>query len=180
MSLRPSTGVVQALRESQRIESWGHPLKAIARDYVEVIKDLFLEAKRRPLKTLLYTVSVGGAYVTCRKRPDLEQYLNDVVEYSNDLGMCGVAKSNRAQRYIDQAIRYHSNGYLLYLNFGLCSVILRRHGNLECCSYEQRCAYLRPRVWELGGGRVVDVGVWGRWLVLQREMVDFDVNELEL
>ena len=155
----------------------GQPLKEILTDYVEVGKDLIQGARRRPIKTALYLTSGAAFTITWRKRPDYTSYINDVVEYANELSMCSeVVRRPSAKLYIDSVFKQHSDSYLRYVNLGLVAIILRRNYSPSCSNYHEMCKHLQPRIWTVLE-RVVDVGFWGQWRNLEKEMLDFDVNE---
>ena len=158
----------------------GRPLKDILTDYVEVARDLVQGAKQRPLKAVLYLTTTSAFTVTWRKRPDYAGYLDDVVNYANELGMCSEAvRRPSAKRYVDNISKLHSDGRLKYVNLGVVAVILKRWYSPTCANYHETCKHLQPRWWT-ARERVVDVGFWGRWRNLEIEMRDFDVNEEEL
>ena len=157
----------------------GQPLKVILDDYVAVSKDIASNARQRPIKTLLYLATGGTLVTTWKKRPDLDGYINDVLEYSNEIGECSeVTRSSRAQSYISRIIQLNSDGYLRYINLGLVAIVMTRSSAPACKNYHETCKHLQPGLlsaWQ----RVMDVGFWGRWLQLERNMVDFDVSEEE-
>lgn len=171
---------MMATRAARAVGRLGQPLKVILTDYAEVAKDLVLGARKRPIKASLYLISISAFTVTWRKRPDYTSYINDVVDYANELSMCSeVVRRPSAQQYIDTIAKQHADGYLRYINLGLVAIILRRNYSPLCANYHDTCKHLQPRVWTVRK-RVVDVGFWGRWRNLDREMVDFDINEEEL
>ncbi|NWT19780.1 TIM29 translocase, partial [Vireo altiloquus] len=45
--------------------------------------------------------------------------------------------------------------------------------------YSALCPHLRPRLWDLGGSALLDVGFLGRWWMLEEALRDCDVNEEE-
>ena len=157
----------------------GQPLKVILDDYVAVSKDLASTARQRPLRTLLYLATGGILVTTWKKRPDLDGYINDILEYSNEIGQCSEAiRNSRAQSYIGRIIRLNSDGYLRYINLGLVAIVMERSSAPACKNYHETCKHLQPGMlsaWH----RVIDVGLWGHWLQLERNMVDFDVSEDE-
>ena len=158
----------------------GRPLKDILTDYVEVFKDIFVGARKRPLKAALYLISAASFTITWKKRPDYAGYVNDVLDYANELSMCSeTVRRPSAKQYIDAIAKQHTDGRLQYVNLGLLAIILRRNFSPYCSNYHETCQHLQPRLWRVGE-RVVDVGFWGQWRNLEREMIDFDVNEEQL
>lgn len=169
LTLRPGT--------AKRLRKWGHPLRAIFEDYAEVTKDLFGGIRQHPLKTLAYCLIGGFLVAAWRRRPVYDDYINDVLEYANEIAQCRKELRNtHAEGYINRIINLNANGQLRYVSFGVCAVVLQRSYSPQCGNYHQTCKHLQPRWWSVHH-RVVDVGGWGRWRRLERSMVDFDVNE---
>ena len=162
---------------TRAMEKWGQPLRVIFLDYVEVGKDVARGTLQRPIRSILYGL-IGGLVITAwRKNPDYASFENDVLEYSNELSLCSKPLRNpRAQAYIERLIGLKSDGYLRHISFGVFSIMILRSVSPSCKNYHEVCPYLQPRLWTVYE-RVVDVGVWGKWLLLERHMVDFDVNQ---
>ena len=158
----------------------GRPLRDILTDYVEVAKDLVQGAKQRPVKAALYLTSAALFTATWRKRPDYASYVDGVVNYANELGMCSeTVRKPSAKRYLDDLSKLHADGRLKYVNLGVVAVVLKRDYSPSCANYHETCQHLQSRWWTMRE-RVVDVGFWDRWRNLELEMIDFDVNEEEL
>lgn len=160
----------------KRANSLGQPIRAILFDYAEVFKELFQSAWKTPIKSITY-LSMGSLTVAAvRTRPDYRGYINNVLEYANDLSMCSEAVRNpMAKCYIDDIIKMHSNGYLTYINLGIVALIMRKAHSAYCSNFHETCPSLQPRLWTWKEC-VMDVGVWGQWLLLETELKDYDVN----
>ena len=163
-----------------RMERWGQPLRVIAQDYVEVVKDAYKDAKARPFKTLVYAL-IGGCFVgTWKTRPDADSYLDCLLEHCNEFHLCSrVVRNTQTHAYLEDIVTKLSRDEIQYKNFGFFTVVLEREHTPVCKNYHVACKYLRMRWWTRWA-RVVDVGVWGRWRALNRAIVDYDVNEDEL
>ncbi len=163
-----------------RAKGLGQPVRAILTDYIEVFKDLGKASWNHPFKASIY-LSIGSLVTAAvTTRPDYRQYLNDVLGYANELSMCSEHVRNpRAQNYIDDVIRCHSDKRLTYVNLGIAALIIRQPRSAYCCNFQETCSSLQPRLWTLGQ-RVVDVGVAGRWLLLDTELKDYDINDTQL
>lgn len=163
----------------QRASKWGNPFKSILLDYVEVSKDILTEFKSNPAKAVL-VLSLGSTVAALVKKcPDHSSYKNEVLEFSNELGLC--AETNRDHQtklYIDRISSMISNCSVLHLNLGVCSLIIQRSCSSKCQNYHEVCKYLQPRKW-MFYRKIIDVGIWDQWLILTKTMVDFDVNDTE-
>lgn len=163
----------------RRASKWGHPFKTILLDYVEVSKDILTGFKSNPAKAVL-VLSLGSTVAALAKKcPDYSSYKNEVIEYSNELGLC--AKTNRNDQtklYIDRISSMINDCSVRHLNLGVCSLIIQRSYSCKCQNYHEVCKYLKPRKW-MFYREIIDVGIWDQWLILTRTMVDFDVNHNE-
>ena len=163
-----------------KASTWGQPLRNIIMDYLDVSKDLFKDMRSSPVKSTLL-LSLSGLGIVCyAKCPTLTDYHSEIIEYSNEIGLCAESTRNkRCKMHVDSMSTMLVDGYLEYMNFGLFSVILQRPNSSKCYNYHEVCTHLQPRLWTLPD-RVVDVGVLGQWRILNKTMKDFDVNQDEL
>lgn len=163
----------------RRASKWGQPLKSIIMDYLEVSKDIMTDFKSKPVKSVFFVSVCGTVAAFIKKCPDHNSYKNEVIEYSNELGLCAeVNRNHQTTLYIDGISSIISNSCIQHLNLGVCSLIVLRPCSYKCQNYHEVCKYLQPRKWMLYHS-ILDVGIWDQWLVLTRKMVDFDVNDSE-
>lgn len=163
----------------QKISRWGQPLKRIVIDYAEVSKDLAVDAKTKPVKYAFWLI-LGGILTTFYTRcPDLKSYRKEIIDYSNELGLCAEsARNNKTKAYIDEVSNSLDNDCMVYWNLGICALIIQQSHSLSCKNYLEICGYLQPRLWTFHR-RLIDIGIWNQWITLNRVMIDFDVNEDE-
>lgn len=163
----------------KKASKWGQPLKSIMLDYVEVSKDAATELKKNPVKSMVWLV-FGGIVTACYKKcPNLSCYENDIIEYSNEIGLCAETTRNyQTMVYIDRISTLLNDGSIQFVNLGIFSLIIKRPQSAKCCNYHETCTHLQPRVWTFHH-RLIDIGMWNQWLILKKTMVDFDVNENE-
>ncbi|XP_028942948.1 mitochondrial import inner membrane translocase subunit Tim29, partial [Antrostomus carolinensis] len=67
---------------------------------------------------------------------------------------------------------------LRYRNLLLVAVVYETPHAGDAALYRARCPHIGPRWWDFPG-RLLDVGFWGRWWVLETRLRDYDVNEEE-
>lgn len=163
----------------KKILKWGQPLRDIMMDYAEVSKDIMQGFRTRPAKSIFWLVCSGIIIGFQKRCPSLNSYRNEVIEYSNELGLCAeAARNNQTKLYIDRVSTLLINGHVQHVNLGVCSLLLLRPQSVNCLNYHSTCKHLKPPIWTFHQ-RIVDVGVWNQWVLLNRKMVDFDVNESE-
>lgn len=149
-------------------------------DYLDVSKDLLKDSRSSPVKYIMLLTLAGFGTVCYYKCPILTDYHSEIIEYANEIGLCAESTRNKkCKMHVDEMSTLLIDGYLEYVSFGVFSVILRRPSSSKCFNYHQVCPHLQPRLWTLPD-RVVDVGVLGQWLMLNKTMKDFDVNQDDL
>ena len=163
----------------KRASSWGQPLKNIITDYVEVSKDIATGLKKSPVKSSLWLVLGGFITAFYKKCPNLSCYRSDVIEYCNELGLCAEgARSGQAKSYVDRVSTLLHDDQVQYVSLGVVAIVMQRPSSPRCKNYHETCPHLRPRIWRLHD-RVLDIGVWNQWVYLERNMLNFDINESE-
>ncbi len=160
-----------------KANSLGQPFKNIIMDYMEVSKDIQKDSRNSPVKYIMFLAMTGFGSFLYTKCPSMSDYQSEIIEYSNEIGLCAESTRNmKCKRHVDTMSTMLVDGYLDCVNFGLFSVVVQRPSSSRCHNYHQVCPHLQPRLWMLPS-RVLDVGVMGQWIVLEKIMKDFDVNE---
>lgn len=155
-------------------------LKNLLNDYVIVGKDVVVYAKVKPVRFTSLVLASIGCVLLWRRNPDLEDFIAEVVEYSNEISQCSRETKNfQAQEYLERFLLKDSQKSLQYINLGVCSVIVERLNYKDCYNYSEVCPHLQSR-WSTLSRRFVDFGLWNKWWLLQKNMIDFDVNEDDL
>ena len=181
MAGRGGSLLATTARGGRRMEKWGQPLRVIAQDYIEVVKDAYKDAKARPIKTLLYSLMGCGVIATWKTRPDAVSYTDRLLDHCNDLYQCSqLVRNPTTQAYVDNIMGMFAKDQLEYKNFGFFAILLKREHSPVCKNYHMSCKHLRRRWWTRWANDIVDVGAWGRWWALDRAMVDYDINNEEL
>lgn len=154
-------------------------MKNIMLDYVDVSRDVAKDARSSPVKYLIFFMFGGALTLFHRNCPNLNDYHSEIIEYANEIGLCAdTTRNHRTKVHVDDMSTLLADGYLRCIHFGIFCVVIRKPSSAQCYNYHQVCKHLQPRLW-MFHERVVDVGVWRQWLILNRTMKDFDVNEAE-
>lgn len=162
----------------RRAMKWGQPLKNILTDYVEVSKDVFTESKANPAKSIIFVILCGMVSVCVKRCPDFNSFKKELIECSNELGLCPeVIRNDQTKSCIDRITALLNNGCIRHLNLGVFSLMIQRPHSSKCCNYHEVCKHLQPRFYQQI--EVIDIGVWNKWLILNKTMVNFDVNDSE-
>ena len=162
-----------------RASKLGQPLKSIILDYVEVSRDLWIDFKTKPAKAIFVFTLGGVCTALVKKCPDYSSYKNEIIEYSNELGLCAEISRNRQTKlYVDKISAVINNCSVKHVNLGVCTVIMEKPCSCNCQNYHEVCKYILPRKWMFYRG-IIDFGVWDHWFFLTKTMTDFDVNDEE-
>lgn len=114
---------------------------------------------------------------TSRQVPSESSYYGELLDWSNELSLVNKLEQNKVSKsHIERIIHLYANNRLRYINLGLVAIVLEKPTYPECKNYHNTCVHLQPRWWTFYN-RIVDVGIYGRWLVIQQKMVDYDIND---
>ena len=163
----------------RRLYKVGKSLRNAAEDYATVARETAAGLRDSPPRLLTLVVGIGGFTAMWWRNPDMDYYLEEMHAYSNELSQCSELTTNpNAKKYIEHLVLANCQERLLYVSLGVLSLVVERR-NEDCANYNVTCRHLQPRWWTFHTS-IVDVGVWGRWRVMEKHMVDFDVNEESL
>lgn len=155
-------------------------LKNIYLDYYEVFNDLKRAAKARPLRATSYGTSILFILNMFRSNEGLRSYNSEIVAACNRVGAVVEKSRNPISNDFVQSIgELHCQGLLRQMDLGFSTLIYKSDCRDDLALFRYNCSYLRPSIREFIEERIVDFGVMGRWLVLERRMRDYDVNETE-
>lgn len=149
-------------------------------DYKTVFKESIIYVKRKPFKSALSFAGVGTVCYVYDKNPDEQSFTDTLMESANKLlQLSDLIRNPTSCSSVQRVLKLHSEGRLRRQSLGLFSIVLEQPLSASCDLYENHCTYVQPR-WSSLWSRVVDVGMMGHWFMLERSMVDYDVNEEEL
>lgn len=149
-------------------------------DYKTVFVELQQSARDRPLKASLYGSTILFVINLLRTNEDLRSYEEEIVNAATKL--VSVADESRnivSQEFVDQLTQSRCNGTLRQLDLSLFTLVYSSDFNRDLAIYKAVCPYMKPTLTEFFKERIVDFGILGHWLLLERKMIDYDVNEDE-
>ncbi|XP_066842603.1 mitochondrial import inner membrane translocase subunit Tim29 [Anser cygnoides] len=156
----------------------GRWCRALLRDYAEAAREAARGARRRPWRAAGAAAALGGPGLRGgRAGPRL-------LRGGLTGGGGGPAaplpptRSPEAERHVRRLLRRRDRGQLRYRGLVLAAVVYEAPYDEAAALYRARCPHLRPP-WSRLPGRLLDVGFWGRWWVLEARTRDCDVNEEE-
>ena len=153
----------------------------IALDYRDVAVDVADKANKHPFKAICWSTGILCSILAFRTRPDKQDYIDTLMRGANEMAL--VAESSRNQKSVDALLERRkaiSSGHLRVVNVLFASVVLTHPSQSEGCElFSDQCKLVRPPLftWQ---EYLLDVGVLGRWLVLEKRLEHYDVNEDDL
>ena len=160
----------------KRLERWSGQFKTLARDYAAVFKDVREYAKKKPVRFTALTSLGTFSVLAWRRNPDMNGFVNEVLQYSNEISSCSeLTRNPKAQRVIEGHLLGICNKSLGRVNLGVCSVIVQLPNYKDCSNFAENCPHLMPHWWTVRE-RILDIGFWGKWWSLEKQMIDYDVN----
>uniref|UniRef100_A0A1Q3FDL1 Mitochondrial import inner membrane translocase subunit Tim29 n=1 Tax=Culex tarsalis TaxID=7177 RepID=A0A1Q3FDL1_CULTA len=161
-------------------EKWAKYWKNLIIDYKEMIVDTGRTMRQRPVRSGIYLSLLGATYYCGVNNPDERDFIERFRHYGNELSLVHPASQNpEATRHILFLQRCYNEGIVRRLSLGVVSFIWVDNYDRAVAVYKAICPYLQPRYMTFHE-RVVDIGFNNRWWLLERKMVDYDVNEENL
>jgi hypothetical protein len=165
-------------RIGQGLNRWRIGLKNVANDYLMVGKDIIKYSKKKPIRFTVLSLATGTSVWLYMTNPNIDSYITEVIGYSNEISQCSsLTRNPTALSYVETIILDHSQQSLMSINCGIFSLIVKRAFYKECFNYREVCPHLKPRGITSFRNRVVDIGIMKKWLLLERNMIDFDIND---
>ena len=157
----------------------GAYLRRIADDYKDVAVETGQDMKARPFKSCVVLSSLGATVYLIRTNPSEESFHTQLVEHSLSLLQVGDPTRNpKGDGHIQHLSQCYNAGLLRRFSLGVCSVMWHDKFDREVDMFEARCKPLKVG-WVEMWGRVLDVGVVGRWRGMDMAMMDYDINPTE-
>ena len=165
------------LRVPKRIQQWGQPFRNILLDYYEVSKDMVNNIRTHRVRSVLGFLCFGTIVYSSRQVPNECSYYGELLDWSNELSLVSEVEQNKVSKsHINRTLDLYANKRLHYVHLGLVAIVMELPTYPECKNYHYTCAYLQPRWW-MFYNRIIDIGMYGKWLVIQRKMIDYDIND---
>ena len=165
------------LRVPARVQQWGQPFRNILLDYYEVFTDIIKSAREHRLRSTVGLIGAGAAVYSSKQVPDEISFHTELLDSANELSLVTETEQNRTSKaHIERTLDLYSHKRLKYVSLGLVAVIMELPAYPDLKNYQQTCTHLQPRWWTFYQ-RIVDFGMYGRWVVLQHKMIDYDIND---
>lgn len=154
----------------------GTPLINVYRDYKEVFTGLARGCYDRPSRPLVLGIITGTIGYIWYQNPDEKSFNTELQQCSNAISLLSrLTRNPSSELHVDRLLHLRNEDLLTYVSFGLFSLIIRRNTNDICNNYDYTCQHLQPGFWTYYD-KIEDVGLFKKWLILDKKMIDYDVN----
>lgn len=135
--------------------------------------------KKRPVKSSIYVSLLATTGVLIKTNPGAKEFQSRLIESVTDLMLVGdLIRNPVSEKAIDTIVDLSNQQRLKCYNLGICSIMCIKNCSPEVGLYAATCKHLKPH-WTEFHKTIIDVGVLGRWIYLEKAMVDYDVNPEE-
>lgn len=153
--------------------------KNIYGEYKSVAIDTKTDMKAHPYKASAYLSAIGLGLGLIWSNPSSDDFSNRLKENMNELMTVGEPIRNPlCDSHMQEMANYCNAGVLKRFTIGFFSLMWVDNYGEGVDLFEAQCKYLKIG-WLEWRHRVVDVGVLGRWWVLDDRMKDYDINPQE-
>jgi len=160
-----------------RIEKYYNFWKNLILDYQTCCQDIVVSVKEKPYRSAFAGATALTSAYFIRNNPDDQCFRDEYLEFSNQIGLLPETLRNRESLASQlEVAKLYNSGLLQRWNCYLFSLIWRQDLPEHCDLPNSNVDFVRPTIYEILTERIVDVGVLGRWLTLEKNFKDFDVN----
>uniref|UniRef100_A0A915PS39 Uncharacterized protein n=1 Tax=Setaria digitata TaxID=48799 RepID=A0A915PS39_9BILA len=153
--------------------------KMVGNDYMIVIGDVLKDMRRRPIRTMIKVLPLGGAFYAYKTNPSERDMLNSLVERRQQMVLVpNSIHSKKADDEIASRTMYIDQNRLRLINCILFSILIKLPDGDDLCLYENQNSVLK-RWWWQRYDDVIDIGAFDKWFMLGRSFENYDVNENE-
>ena len=167
---------VPAPKKEKLWNRWFAFWKLLLNDYKVAIVETGQSMKDNPKKTFLWFAVIGGSTACCVMNPDETDYRDNLVTRMHEVIFIGKPIRNPAcMEYLESIEWFYNCDEIKRINLGVCSVMMHTGKSKSSALYKDTCSYLQPSFTEMFD-RILDIGFWNKWWVLEKMMVDCDIN----
>ncbi|XP_066586204.1 mitochondrial import inner membrane translocase subunit Tim29 [Prorops nasuta] len=161
------------------LERWVQYWKNLYIDYKEVAIDVAKESREKPLKAATYITLLGSSYYICKHNPDEDSFREQLLQSSMKVMQVGEAIRNpETSKHVKFLESCYNEGVIRHISLGLFSFIWIDNYDKDLTLYKAVCKYLKPEYLTFHK-RIVDIGFLDKWWLLEKKMIDYDINETE-
>ncbi|XP_055326960.1 mitochondrial import inner membrane translocase subunit Tim29 [Sitodiplosis mosellana] len=159
------------------VEKWLQYWKGLVTDYRDVFLGVIQQLKEKPIRAAIYGGLGGAAVYTFKHNPNEVDFIQQLREYNVRMVMIDpVCQNPISSQYLIFVERCYNEGIVRKLNLGIFSLLWLDNYNRALGLYKTTCSFTQPELltWHQ---RIIDVGFLDKWWIIEKKMIDFDINE---
>ncbi|GFN80167.1 mitochondrial import inner membrane translocase subunit tim29 [Plakobranchus ocellatus] len=161
------------------LKRFGEYLLMVANDYKVVAQETFQDVTSGSIKAASYLSGLVALGVLHRANPTKRDLETVLMESAHDLSLVGESiRSEKADEFVDKLCSAQRDGRLHYTSLGILSLVWISEQRDGLDLYTAKCKHTNLP-WYQWHEKVVDVGILGKFMVLDKNMKDYDVNQNE-
>ncbi|VDI51764.1 Hypothetical predicted protein [Mytilus galloprovincialis] len=162
--------------ESCLLHVSGNYLFNIFKDYRAVFDETIQDIKNRPVKASFYGSLLATSIVMLKTNPSEQNFQSEILECSNSLSTVGeLIRNPQSDNHVTTLMTAMKDNTMKVRNLKFFTVVSMREYPIHSGLFEANCTYAKPH-WTEWHKSIVDIGIFGRWVYLQKAMKDYDVN----
>lgn len=145
-------------------------------NFLDVAIDSVKTIRSKPLKSSVYG-SIGAFLYGCAKTAPDQNDFNEQMKTSEQMvSLVPVESQNpNTVKYLRLLETSQNNETLRITSIGFFSIMWIADFGKDLATFDATCEYLKPEL-KTFHERIVDVGWWGKWWNLEKQMKDYDLN----
>lgn len=154
----------------------------IANDYATVAIESAVAARRRKLRSTVIASSLITLIYANRTVPSEFDMHDSLTHYRQQLATISTSVRNReAVDELRRRTQIVNESRYRYRHCCVFAIVTVERATSKCDLYEMQCNALKPSIFTgwIHDGRILDVGAFGRWWMLDKTMRNADVNDDE-
>lgn len=161
------------------LKRFGNYLKIVAEDYKAVAQETVQDITSGSIKAAVYLTglaSLGFLYKANPTERDLETVL---LESAHDLSLISESiRNTQADCFVDKLCSARRDGSLHHTSLGVLSLVWISENRDELDLYSAKCKHTNLP-WYQWHKKIVDIGILGKFMTLDKLMKDYDINNSE-
>ena len=155
-------------------------VQRLASDYAAVAKDVAIDSKQRPLKTMVVVAALTGLVLAYKTNPDERKLRTRLAQLRQQMVIIPMPiHSTRADSCLQDYTRLLNEHRLERLDFWFFSLLAERPYGKKSCFYAAHDRTTRDWPWVELWNNFVDIGAFDRFWLLENSFRDCDIREEE-
>lgn len=158
------------------VEKWMLYWKGLLTDYRDVFLDVGKQIREEPIRASIYGAIGGSAVYSFKHNPSEADFIQQLRSHNAKLVLVDPACQNPiSSQYLTFLERCYNEGIVRRLSVGIFSFIWLDNFDRALGLYKATCSFTKPDLltWH---HRIIDVGFMDKWWKIDKQMIDYDIN----